>query len=244
MTTPECAFLLAIQPHGDSAAILTVFTEDSGLKRGLIRGIKKKMNFLQPGNKLSLTHSRRLENQLGTFNAEAHTDYTTPALHSAACLNSINYLTELLARTLPEEQPMPSLFNLTDVFLQDLISMGNNGLWQRLAFYELTLLTTMGYGLSLTPESGAIACPSKTPLTYVSPKTGCAVSQVMGHPYADKLFILPHLFGGPEPTMRSSEDQETTDQRNTFTLTGYFLEKLLHHKHLDSRTYALQALTK
>jgi len=238
MNTPELALLLAVKPHGDNAAILTVFTAESGLKRGLIRGIKKKMNFLQAGNKLSLTHSRRLENQLGTFMAEANVDYTTPALNSSACLNTINYVTELLARTLPEEQPMPSLFNLTDAFLSDLTAMGAEGLWQRLAFYELSLLTTMGYGLSLTPSSGAVPCTSGTPLTYVSPKTGCAVSQVMGHPYADKLFPLPALFGGPETS------PEATDQRHTFTLTGYFLEKLLYNKHLDSRTYALQALLK
>ena len=232
----DVALLLSLTPHGDNAAILTVFSHENGLKRGLIRGLKKQRSFLQAGNIITLNHTRRLENQLGTFTAEPHTDYTTPILNSAISLNAISYLTELLARTLPEEQSTPHLFTVTDAFLTDLKDRTTNGLWQRLAFYELTFLTTMGYGLSLTEKLGAVPCPHKTPLMYVSPKTGRAVSQVMGKPYADKLFPLPHIFGGPEIAT-------TTDLTNTFLLTGHFLNQLLFGKTLTSRQTLITALT-
>lgn len=232
---PESAFVLALKPHGENAAILTAFTQESGLKRGLVRGVKKKMTFLQPGNKIRLTHSRRLSHQLGTFSAEPETDYATACMMNGAMLTTLAYVSELLARTLPEEQSMANVFDLTQRFLVALKEEQSDGLWQKLAFFELSLLAAMGYGLSLSHKTGAVSCPKDTPLMYVSPKSGRAVSQDMGAPYADKLFPLPALFGGPEM-------DEKEDMHNTFSLTGYFLDQLLPDTKLESRMRALQAL--
>lgn len=57
--------------------------------------------------------------------------------------------------------------------------------------FELHLLQEVGFGLKL--KSCAVT-DSREALSYVSPKTGCAVSHEVGAPYAEKLFPLPLFF--------------------------------------------------
>ena len=63
--------------------------------------------------------------------------------------------------------------------------------------WELALLQELGFGLDLT-ACAATGTPHE--LAFVSPKSGRAVSQDAGQPYADRLLVLPAFLTPTRPT--------------------------------------------
>ena len=65
--------LLAVRRHGESAAIIEVFTAAHGRHAGVVRGggSRKAAPILQPGAQLDLTWRARLDEHLGAFAVEA-----------------------------------------------------------------------------------------------------------------------------------------------------------------------------
>ncbi|MEM7653757.1 MAG: DNA repair protein RecO, partial [Pseudomonadota bacterium] len=59
--------VLSARRHGESAAIVTLFTREHGRHAGLVRGgtSRKVAGMLQPGNEVAVTWRARLEDHLG-----------------------------------------------------------------------------------------------------------------------------------------------------------------------------------
>jgi len=53
MKITTTGIVLYVRPHGESTAIVSVFTPDMGRVKGLVKGARKKADILQPGNKRS-----------------------------------------------------------------------------------------------------------------------------------------------------------------------------------------------
>ena len=68
----EEGVLLAVRKHGETSAIIDVFTEGHGRHAGVVRGgtSRKIAPVLQPGAQLDVTWRARLEDHLGTFSVE------------------------------------------------------------------------------------------------------------------------------------------------------------------------------
>lgn len=211
--------------------MVTAFSREQGKIRGLVRGGRKKRADLQPGNLGKITWRRRLETQLGTFTWENTASPATTTLRDFCRLQCVQYVAEVLTIVLPEGQSYPAFYDSTDAFLRHL---KRPHLPERLACWELLLLAAAGYGLSLS-RAEAVPCPSGTPLTYVSPNTGRAVSQAKGTPYKDKLLKLPQLFGGPA-------QEEREDRATAFQLTGFFLERAVHGRKVQTRQPLVESL--
>ena len=64
--------LLTVRRHGESSAIIDVFTPDHGRHAGVVRGgtSRKLAPSLQPGAQLDLAWRARLEDHIGTFAVE------------------------------------------------------------------------------------------------------------------------------------------------------------------------------
>ena len=64
--------LLAIRPHGESAAIIQVLTAGHGLHAGVVHGggSRRMAPVLQPGAQLALHWRARLDQHLGSFAVE------------------------------------------------------------------------------------------------------------------------------------------------------------------------------
>ncbi len=223
--------ILHAKKHAEQGVIVTLFTAEHGLLKGYLRASRKLVPQLQPGNSVQFTHSRRLNNQLGTLTLEI-TAQPLALCSSGAALQCGRYITEILAQCLPEENPYPPLYKRTVNFINGL---EKPDLAERLALYELKLLVTLGYGLALDAES-AVPCPQKSPLAFISPKSGRAVPQEVGRPYEDKLLPLPNLFGGLECSDKSK------DYQDAFKVTGYFLNQLSDKKLPMSRESVISAL--
>jgi DNA repair protein RecO (recombination protein O) len=87
--------------------------------------------------------------------------------------------------------------------------------------WELDLLAELGYGLDF---SACTVTGATENLSWVSPRTGRAVSQAAGADYADRLLILPRLLGG---LGRPGETDPGRDLMDGLALTGHFLDRHL-----------------
>lgn len=204
---------LGARAHGETSAILEVFTAAHGRRRGLVRGgaSPKRAADLQPGAQLSVRWRGRLAEHLGQFAVEPIRTRAGRLLDDPAALAGLRSATALLSAFLPEGEPAPAFYDGT-IALFDLFDAPEA--WpSAYAHWELALLSALGFGLDL---SECAATGSTQELIWVSPKSGRAVSRAAGAPYADRLLPLPAFLrlGGPS---------DPADFARALSLTGHFL---------------------
>jgi DNA repair protein RecO (recombination protein O) len=212
------ALVLNVKPHGETAAIVEVFTRQNGRALGLVHGGRSRRlrPLLQPGNLVEVTWKGRLAEHLGSLNLELKKSHAAMAMDDALNLSALTSLCSWL-HLLAEREPHPNLYEVA-LFVFDYLQ--DNDVWPALAVrWELTFLEEMGFGLDL---SACAATGSNDDLVYVSPRTGRAVSASAGEPYRDKLLSYPAF-------LQRGRGAAVTDQDilRGFALTGYFLEERL-----------------
>ncbi|MCT8158834.1 DNA repair protein RecO [Pseudoruegeria sp. SHC-113] len=208
----EEGVLIAVRRHGESAAIIEVFTESHGRHAGVVRGgaSRKIAPVLQPGAQLDLTWRARLEDHIGAFTVEPRRS-RAGLLSERAPLAGLNALCAMLAFALPEREPHPRLYAQTQTVL-DLL--GESDLWPYAYLqWELALLRALGFPLSL---DACAVTGAQTGLIYVSPKTGRAVSAEGAGDWADRLLPLPAFLAEGRPP-------EAGEIAQGFALSGFFL---------------------
>jgi len=192
--------LLKVRKHGETSAIIEVFTAQHGKAAGIVRGgvSRKIAPLLQPGAQLDVTWKARLEDHLGTFTVEG-----------------LNAVTGLLSFVLPERSTYAPLYTRT---IQLLDLLGQSDIWP-LAYlqWEVALLSEMGFALDL---SACAVSGLNDDLFYVSPRTGRAVSRLAAGDWADRLLPLPHVLLGKG----DADNQEIIRALGT---TGHFLHNHL-----------------
>ena len=211
--------LLNVRRHGESSAIIEVFTEDRGRHAGVVRGgtSRKIAPVLQPGAQLDVAWRARLEDHLGTFAVVPVRSRAALVMDSRLALAGLNTVTALLSFCLPEREPHAALYRRTEQLL-DLL--GQDGVWP-LAYlqWEVALLNEMGFGLDL---SVCAVTGTTDNLVYVSPKTGRAVSEDGAGAWADRLLPLP-------PVLRGQGQAPDREIVQAFETTGYFLASRMAH---------------
>ena len=209
--------LLSVRRHGETSAIIEVFTAEHGRHAGVVRGgaSRKTAPILQPGAQLDVTWRARLDEHLGAFKVEPIKSRAAALMSDRLALAGLNAITGLLGFSLPERESHPLLYRRT-ITLLDLL--GNSEAWP-LAYlrWELALLDELGFGLDLTKcaVTGAL-----DDLAYVSPRTGRAVSAEAAGEWADRMLPLPESLLG-------HGTGELGDVAQGLKTTGYFLETRL-----------------
>jgi DNA repair protein RecO (recombination protein O) len=193
------AFVLNARRHGESAVIIELLTADHGRHAGLVRGGQspRLRAVLQPGNEVTAVWRGRLSEHLGTIACELLRPHAAGLLDDPDRLAGLTAAAALVAAALPEREPYPDVFASFGNLLRALDSAAD---WPaRYVGWERDLLADLGFGLDL----GRCAVSGvTTDLTYVSPRTGRAVSRAAGLPYRDKLLILPGFLWCDEPADR------------------------------------------
>jgi len=209
--------ILTVRRHGETSAIVEVFTKAHGRHAGVVRGAssRKMQPVLQPGSHVALTWRARLEDHLGSFAIEPLKSRAAAVMAGRLELAGLNAITGLLGFTLPEREAHPTLYARTMTLL-DLL--GTSEAWPFAYLrWELALLDEMGYGLDLTQ---CAVTGVRTGLVYVSPKTGRAVSVAGAGEWKDKLLPLPASLLSPD--MATPDDIALG-----LTTTGFFLDRWL-----------------
>ena len=229
--------LLSTRRHGETSAIIEVFTPSHGRHAGVVRGgtSRKTAPHLQPGAQLDVHWRARLEDHIGSFSVEPVRSRAAAALGDRVSLAGLNAVTALLAYCLPEREAHLALYHETETLL-DLL--GQHEIWP-LAYlrWEVRLLSDMGYALEL---DRCAVTGSTEDLIYVSPKTGRAVSRAGAGDWAERLLPLP-------PVLRGEGAAPDAEVAEAFLTTGYFLQnhlaRDLGHKPLpDARDRFVDAL--
>ena len=208
--------LLSVRRHGETSAIIEVFTPEQGRHAGVVRGgtSRKIAPILQPGAQLDVAWWARLDNHIGTFTVEPLHSRAAQVINDRLALAGMLSVLALLRFALPERAPQPGLYARSLALLD---MLGQSDLWP-LAYlrWEQALLDDMGFGLDL----GACAVTgATTDLAYVSPKSGRAVSRAGAGEWASRLLPLPACLLG-----QGVGDLE--DVMQGLQVTGHFL---LHH---------------
>ncbi|MEP5729080.1 MAG: DNA repair protein RecO [Sulfitobacter sp.] len=216
--------LLSARRHGETSAIIEMFTPEQGRHAGVVRGgtSRKIAPILQPGAQLDVVWRARLEGHLGAYTVEPVRSRSAVALANRLALAGLNAVTALLSFCLPEREPHLALYARTEALL-DLLGQGD--VWP-LAYlqWEVALLEDLGYALDL---STCAVTGAKEGLIYVSPKSGRAVSAEGAGEWADRLLPLPGV-------LRGQGAAEDTDIAQAFRTTGYFLEHRLARSYGDN----------
>ena len=210
--------VLATRAHGESSAIIDVFSRAHGRFGGLVRGgnSRRLRPVLQPGNMVVATWRARLSEHLGTITVDAGRAHAAEAMSDAKTLAGLTSLCALMQIT-PERQAYPRLY---DTLMLVIAAMDDADTWPALlARFEMALLEEIGFGLDLSccAATGVIE-----QLEYVSPRSGRAVSRDAARPYLDKMFVLPQFL--LDPSANASDE----DVQKAMELTGHFLERRVY----------------
>jgi DNA repair protein RecO (recombination protein O) len=208
------ALLLASRRHGETDAIVDLFTEDHGRHAAVVKGGagRRLGPVLQPGTQVAVEWRARLAEHIGTARVEPLRSRAAAIMADGGRLAALASATALLCAFLPEREAHPALYAAT-VALADALADAPE--WaQAYAVWEVGLLGELGYGLTL---DACAATGTRENLVWVSPKSGGAVSAAAGAPYAAKLLPLPGFLIGRGPA-------DPAAIRAALRLTGWFLD--------------------
>ena len=207
--------LLSTRPLGERDAVASFLTFEHGRHAGLVRGGagKRQGALLQPGNRLSLTWSARLEQHLGAFALEPMRLHAAAIMGDGTALLAIGAATALVDLGAGERDPHPALYA---ALLRLVEALGPDAGWHEIYVrFELVLLAELGFAVDL--ERCAVTGQTED-LAYVSPRTGRAVSRAAAGELAPRLLPLPGFLLG-----RGEADPESIAQG--LRLAGHFLTR-------------------
>lgn len=210
----DVGFVIGVRRHGETSAIVEVMTRGHGRHLGLVRGgrSRKMQPMLQPGNRLDLVWRARLDEHMGTFQAEPLELNAARLFDTATAVYGLQTIAAHL-RLLPERDPHPALYETLALVLSHLEDSRSAG--ELVVRFELMLLDELGFGLDLTC---CAATGSREDLVYVSPKSGRAVSAEAGRPWHDQMLPLPAFLD-----RRQGANADLAAYEQAYRLTGFFL---------------------
>lgn len=184
--------LIALRRHGESAAIIELFTREHGRHLGVVRGgaSRKMAPLLQVGAQLDATWKARLADHMGSFTVESKKGRAAEVMDDRVALAGMSSVCALLSFALPERAAYPALYARSLALLDGL---GADRWAEAYLGWEMALLEEMGFGLDL---SSCAATGSTQDLAYVSPKSGRAGSRDAAGEWADRLLPLPAVLRG------------------------------------------------
>lgn len=225
--------VLGTRRHGETSVILEVMTREHGRHLGLVRGGRsaRMQPALQPGNRAELVWRARLDEHLGTFQAETLAHNAARILQTAIGVYGIQAAAAHL-RLLPERDSHRRLFEMLALIIEHLDDPQTTG--ELFVRFELMMLDELGFGLDLTR---CAATGTTEDLVYVSPKSGCAVSRSAGAPYAARMLPLPAFLD-----RRNAVRADAQALRDALRLTGYFLNRHVYEPRAISEPEARSGL--
>ena len=163
------AIVCATRPHGETAVIARLLTEEHGMVAAYVAGGRGRhlRPVLVPGNVVSAELRSRSDTQLPFASVELLTSRGQWLGEPLAAL-AIQWATALSAATLPERQAYPVLYDALAALLDAIcLAPSARGWTPALLSFELLLLRELGYGEEQhRPESGS--WPGDWPATMAS----------------------------------------------------------------------------
>ncbi|MCI5049976.1 MAG: DNA repair protein RecO [Rickettsiales bacterium] len=213
----DTALILSISKFSEHDAVVRVLSREHGLYSGIAkRGLgKSKRGIYQPGNLVHAEWKARLEQHMGSFDCELAKPFAALLMKHPHKLAGLNAACSMIPLAMEERDPHAQLY---DAFMHVISQMIGGDEWiSDYIRFEMTLLREAGYGLDL---SRCVATGAQEDLVYVSPKSGCAVSEAAGRPYHERMLKLPRF-------LREEVKPVEDEIHEAFRLTSHFLSSWL-----------------
>lgn len=142
------AILVSARPHGETAAIARMLTEDFGLVAGYVAGGRGRQlrPVLIPGNLVELELRALSDSQLPFARLELR-ESRGPWIGEPLPAAAIGWTCALAATVLPERNPYPSLYSALSATLDAVCHAPSARGWLRAVIaYEALVLRELGYG--------------------------------------------------------------------------------------------------
>ena len=238
MDWQDSGTILTTRPHGESSAIVEVFTAAHGRHAGVVRGggSRKMAATLMPGSHVAVSWRARLEDHLGAFTVEPLAS-RAGALSDRLALMGLNAVCAMLGFALAEREPHPRLYAATEP-LFGVIGQAADGWPVDYLLWEMALLEELGFGLDLTR---CAVTGTRDDLAFVSPRTGRAVSRAGAGDWAPKLLPLPLCLMGQGP---ATWEEIVQGLRLTGHFLGLFAAELGHRPLPEARNRLIAALAR
>lgn len=220
MEFQDDAYVLSARPHGETGALVDLLTRSHGRILAYVAGgaSRRMKPHLQAGSRVLADYRARTTEHLGSVRLEPVGEGAAALFDDPLALQGLSAAAAVAQGALHEREPHPGAFLALEALAEALV---HREVWPAIFVrFELGLLDDLGFGLDLTrcAVSGATAR-----LTWVSPRTGRAVSMEAGLPYADRLLTLPPFL------LASAHGLRPGDIGDGFRLTGHFLEMHVFH---------------
>ena len=221
MQIDDEAIILKKKKYGESSLLITFFSYHHGIKTGIVKGaIKKDFGIYEIGNNVYIKCNFRLKNQLWNCKFELIKNCSVIFFDESIKLNALLSVCSLIDTCIPSDLPQANVYKNTINLIKDLKLKD----WlNRYILWELFLLSEIGYGLDL--KKCTVSGSTKN-LAYVSPKSGKAVSKLIGNKYHDKLLKMPSFF-----INKTNKEIDKKNIEEGFRITGFFLNKYLKKNH-------------
>ena len=173
---------------------------------------RKLKPILQIGAQLDLTWKARLAEHLGSFQVELIRSRTANVMNDRLLLAGMLSSATLINRFFPAGQVYKGFYESSEN-LFDLLQFPD--IWALGYFkWELEFLETLGFGLDLKK---CAVTGTTDDLKFISPKSGCAVSQSAAGEWSTKLL--------PFPVAASGQVSSLEDILAGLNVSQFFLEK-------------------
>lgn len=235
------AIILDSIPYGETSLIVHVLTKEHGLWSGLAKGgASRRQNVKwQKGAICLLSWKARLEGQLGFFSSEIIKNPAMILLDNPLSLLMLSNACALCHKSLPQKEKNEAVFNALLRFLSLLMIMPQEHPFADYFRWEASLLTDLGYGLNLS-SCAVTGLKDLSSLSYVSPRTGHAVSLEGAGQWRDRLLELPSFL------LFSHENGTASSWWKAQKLLGHFWAKFvfaaLHSQVPQARGYLIERL--
>jgi DNA repair protein RecO (recombination protein O) len=148
MNWSDSGYLISKNRYNENSIIAEFFTKERGKISGIIFGgtSKKIKNYLQIGNKLHINYNSKNENRTGYFKIEILEACTPRYFDNNKKLSCISSGMNLIKILTAEAQANLDVYNLLEKFF---IILSNDNWVQEYIFWELKLLSYLGYDLEI-----------------------------------------------------------------------------------------------
>ena len=202
--------------YSETSLILKVFTYEHGIQKGFVRGAKRKnkTNVYEVGNLVNISFKSRTQDMLGSFSVDLMQPSSLLYLNDTKRFSSIISVINLLEFSLLENETESELYYFSKKLITKILSNEKDWIEDYIR-WEIFLLKKVGFGLEL---SKCILSNKKTNLSYISPKSGCAVNKKAGKIWENKLLELPNF-------LISDTKANDSELSKGFRITTHFLTK-------------------
>jgi DNA repair protein RecO (recombination protein O) len=226
MNIEDYGIVLSSYKYGDSGIVVKLLSREHGVVKGLIKGQKKHNGIIQNGNLVHFNWSARLSEHLGMLNLELEKAYTLLFFSQYQKILSISSLCGLMDALLPDRENYSGIF---DNFVNYMNNLDEDAWLSNHVLMEVLLLDKTGFGFDL--ERCAVS-GTKDNITYISPKSGSAVSQEIGEPYKNKLFKIPSFLLDNEDKIVQKHSENMQEIIDGLEITQYFFAKYFFAENL------------